>query len=272
MRTRRSSLANALGQIIRFDDTDNVQLWDIGANLAFRLKDVTSDTTPFIVRVGAPTAAILVDSSGDVGLGIDSPTAALHVLRSGGAGNMLQLTNGGLVQLNLEDTTGANWEFQVESGGGNRFLVNETTTNGVEALFASSGNLFLRGRLTVCATATGGTPGCAPSNTTLPDYVFEPGYELMPLSELEEFVRTEKHLPNVMSAADAKDGIDIFAFQLQLLEKVEELTLHTITQQKTIERQNEQAKQQAKEKDERIAKLEQRLSRLETFLTAGSAD
>ncbi|MEO1367803.1 MAG: hypothetical protein AAFX50_11555, partial [Acidobacteriota bacterium] len=48
-----------------------------------------------------------------------------------------------------------------------------------------------------------------------------------------------RHLPNVPSAADisAAGGINMTELQLRLLEKVEELTLYTISQQKLLDAQ-----------------------------------
>jgi hypothetical protein len=72
----------------------------------------------------------------------------------------------------------------------------------------------------------------------LPDYVFEPDYALLPLDELQRFVDDRHHLPNVMSARDmeAAGRIDMKALQLQMLEKIEELTLYTLQQQEEIDR------------------------------------
>jgi hypothetical protein len=73
--------------------------------------------------------------------------------------------------------------------------------------------------------------------TTLnvPDYVFEEGYELPPLSEVKDFVLREKHLPDIPSAAEiGETGVNITEMQMKLLAKVEELTLYTIAQDKTI--------------------------------------
>jgi hypothetical protein len=62
-----------------------------------------------------------------------------------------------------------------------------------------------------------------------PDYVFEDDYELMSLSELEQSIRTNKHLPGVPSANEVKTaGLAVGAMQANLLEKIEELTLHVI--------------------------------------------
>jgi beta-glucosidase-like glycosyl hydrolase len=61
----------------------------------------------------------------------------------------------------------------------------------------------------------------------------------MPLEEVDSFIRKEKHLPNVPSAADVlKDGIDIALMNAKLLEKIEELTLYVIMQQKQLDEQS----------------------------------
>jgi hypothetical protein len=67
------------------------------------------------------------------------------------------------------------------------------------------------------------------------DYVFEPDYDLPSLTSVEQFIITNKHLPNVPSAAEVKEnGIDVAQMDEILLRKVEELTLYTIEQQKLI--------------------------------------
>ncbi|MDD3077752.1 MAG: hypothetical protein PHH37_01440 [Paludibacter sp.] len=71
---------------------------------------------------------------------------------------------------------------------------------------------------------------------SLADYVFSPEYELMPLQEVESFVKTNNHLPDVPSAAEVKEnGLNMGEMQNKLLQKVEELTLYVIEQQKQID-------------------------------------
>jgi hypothetical protein len=74
------------------------------------------------------------------------------------------------------------------------------------------------------------------ANGTWADYVFHDKYKLMPLSEVETFIATNKHLPNVPSAKQVKeDGINVSEmFRIQQ-EKIEELTLYIIEQNKKIE-------------------------------------
>ncbi|MCU0352107.1 MAG: hypothetical protein MUF43_14970 [Flavobacterium sp.] len=71
----------------------------------------------------------------------------------------------------------------------------------------------------------------------IPDYVFKEGYNLMPIEELEKYIKNEKHLPNIKSESDfAKSGkMSLSEMNTKLLEKVEELTLYTIQQQKQID-------------------------------------
>jgi len=79
-----------------------------------------------------------------------------------------------------------------------------------------------------------------------PDYVFEkfftgtsllnPAYEFLSLSEIEQFIEKHHHLPKIPSAAEIdKKGLSLKEMNLVLLEKIEELTLHTIAQQKQID-------------------------------------
>jgi trimeric autotransporter adhesin len=73
------------------------------------------------------------------------------------------------------------------------------------------------------------------SGAAVPDYVFDPDYRLMGIEQLEQFIAGEKHLPNIPSAAEIKDkGLNMSDFQMKLLEKIEELTLYTVRQAKTI--------------------------------------
>ncbi len=74
-----------------------------------------------------------------------------------------------------------------------------------------------------------------------PDYVFAPEYELLPLYELETYINTNQHLPEIPTAEEVeKNGIAVGTMNVQLLKKVEELTLYTIEQQKQIDEQDKQ--------------------------------
>jgi trimeric autotransporter adhesin len=100
----------------------------------------------------------------------------------------------------------------------------------------------------------------------VPDYVFEPGYNLMPIKELENFLATEKHLPNIPSAAEIKQkNLNLGRFQMKLLEKIEELTLYVVNQEKVINQKDAELsvlKSQNCNLDRRLSALEQFLSKV----------
>ena len=75
------------------------------------------------------------------------------------------------------------------------------------------------------------------------DFVFDKTYKLRTLSEVAQYIKLNKHLPDVPSTAEVnKEGIDIAQTQAILLQKVEELTLYVIEQNKKIERLNKKVK------------------------------
>ena len=77
------------------------------------------------------------------------------------------------------------------------------------------------------------------------DYVFDKKYKLPSLKEVEEFIKKNKHLPDVPSASEVVcNGLDLGDNQAILLRKIEELTLYAIEQNKKIEAQNETIKSQ----------------------------
>ncbi|MCR6638676.1 MAG: hypothetical protein NVV82_06695 [Sporocytophaga sp.] len=77
---------------------------------------------------------------------------------------------------------------------------------------------------------------CVKSTSDWSDYVFANDYKLLSLSEVERFIKANKHLPDVPSAEEVtKAGIDIAKMDAKLLQKIEELTLYVIEQQKQIE-------------------------------------
>jgi len=76
------------------------------------------------------------------------------------------------------------------------------------------------------------------------DYIFEDDHQLMPLDSLERFVKTNKHLPGIPTEAEVmENGLDLGEMNKKLLEKVEELSLYIIEQEKRIKNLEKQLKQ-----------------------------
>ena len=69
-----------------------------------------------------------------------------------------------------------------------------------------------------------------------PDYVFKDTYKLRPLSEVEKFVQSNHHLPEIPSETEIEEnGVSVGMMNNLLLKKIEEITLYLIEQEKEIE-------------------------------------
>ncbi len=111
-----------------------------------------------------------------------------------------------------------------------------STTGQVSAGSISTTGTFSAASLSTPGQVAAGSIKVNNWTITAPDYVFEPEYKAQSLKETERYVRTNKHLPEIPSAAEMKaGGMDLAEMNLRLLKKVEELTLHAIDQEKRID-------------------------------------
>ena len=79
------------------------------------------------------------------------------------------------------------------------------------------------------------------SNTPTADFVFAEDYNLPKLEEVEKHIKENKHLPEIASAKEMeKEGVNVGEFQIKLLQKIEELTLYTIEQNKQLKLQQKE--------------------------------
>lgn len=68
------------------------------------------------------------------------------------------------------------------------------------------------------------------------DFVFKSSFKLKTLKEVEDFIAKNQHLPDVPSEKEVFDkGIDLASMNAILLQKIEELTLYVIEQNKKID-------------------------------------
>ncbi len=69
----------------------------------------------------------------------------------------------------------------------------------------------------------------------IPDYVFAPTYNLMPLNDLRTYLNTNRHLPNIPSATEMEaEPVDLGELTRLLLEKIEESTLYILQLEERI--------------------------------------
>lgn len=101
-----------------------------------------------------------------------------------------------------------------------------------------NGNALLQGKLEAKELKVTLTPTA--------DFVFEESYDLPKLEEVARHIKEKKHLPEIASAkVMEKEGVNVGEFQIKLLQKIEELTLYVIEQNR-----------QLKDQQEKIQKLE----------------
>ena len=142
----------------------------------------------------------------------------------------------------LESPTGNRWVLQ---SSGTDFRLGETTTLSIPTTrftILSGGQVGI-GTTYIPANYMLAVKGNVISEKVYvqlygswPDYVFKDDYPLMPLSELESFIKLNKHLPDMPSAREVeKNGQDLGDIQTKLLKQNEELTLHIIELNKRID-------------------------------------
>lgn len=106
------------------------------------------------------------------------------------------------------------------------------------------------------------------TDISVPDYVFESDYELKGLDFIANYVKSNKHLPEIPSAKEIeRDGLDVASMNLLLLKKIEELTLYAIKQEGEIKNQNVKSEQQndlIAQQRKAIELMDQRIKKLES--------
>jgi hypothetical protein len=144
---------------IRFEDFAAPRTWVAGVTGGgFAVADLTSGTSPFSIAPGPPNNSLRIASSGNVGLGTNTPAAGLHVRRIDGTAKLFveeasagqasrtlfQLQNNGEPKFGFKNTAfPQSWEFFASVG----FAVNEITNPGLEFVLSPSGSLTITGSL-----------------------------------------------------------------------------------------------------------------------------
>lgn len=71
--------------------------------------------------------------------------------------------------------------------------------------------------------------------TPTADFLFEEGYNIPKIEDVERHIKEKKHLPDIASAKEMeKEGVNVGEFQIKLLQKIEELTLYVIQLNKEV--------------------------------------
>ena len=154
-----------------------------------------------------------------------------HLKRTGSIpGDAFKVQAAGSMTLNTNGAINPAIGFFINSNNRNFFTVTEQQLlfkDATQDLFKVNASGYLSARKVIVTL-----------QNPYADYVFDKNYKLMPLSQVAKFIKKYHHLPNVPSLAEVEANnkqIDIGEMQVKLLEKVEELTLYIIAQQKQID-------------------------------------
>jgi len=219
--------------------------WWYGAGLVF-----ATSSGPDITNNSSAIERMRIDKYGRVGIGTDIPNNILHLKTSSGA-----------IAMTLQ--TGTSYSYLCNDGN-NIILASDLGTTGYKLLVSRSApdnSLIINsvGNVGIGTTSPGtkldviGTIRAQEVKVCLSqgcDFVFKNDYKLMDLKTLESFVTTNQHLPEIASEKEmVENGVNMKEMQMKLLQKIEELTLYTIEQNKKItELEKQNAKIQALEK------------------------
>lgn len=179
-----------------------------------------------------------IKNTGRIGIGTANPGAFLEI-----SGDVTAIPH-----LIFTNTISGNKKWQL-TGSANDFTITETGV-GTRMWFQAGGNIGIgtanpKSLLAVNGTVTAKKIVVTQDASFWADYVFAPGYKLRSLPAVASYIKTNGHLPDVPSAAEvAKNGVDVSSTQANLLQKIEELTLYAIDQDKKIAAQAQLLKEQ----------------------------
>lgn len=234
--------------------------------------------------------------SGNVGIGTTTPSEKLHIAANNNQGILIGNYNDRLNWSGTGEQPGYQISFAgyrdivpniigarisalrtnhccnaLDQGMELAFSVSKTAINGsneelVEALrINSNGNIGI-GTITPDAKLTvAGNIHAQEVKVTInagADFVFDNDYKLPSLKDVEYYIKTNKHLPEIASEKDMQNnGLLLAEINIKLLQKIEELTLYTIDQEKRISTL-ESEKSKLKSQEKRIKQLEENITLL----------
>ncbi|HSN59305.1 MAG TPA: hypothetical protein VLR49_00105 [Ferruginibacter sp.] len=201
----------------------------------------TSASNTFLLRNSSLDTIMRVRDDGRMGIGYNGSSYG-RTLNLGGTGINFYTSNesafGGAVF--PTDTSLVLWS---NSNADNYLVMQPSWGNTGIGTYTPNAKLHLNGSMLIGSNAARTATGYVLSvdgkiiaedvtiqiSTSWPDYVFNKKYQLLSLPDLETFIKTNKHLPNIPAAAQVeKDGIMLGDMNRRMMEKIEELTLYII--------------------------------------------
>ncbi|UII77357.1 tail fiber protein [Flagellimonas sp. HMM57] len=205
--------------------------------------------------------------NGNVGVGTTNPDIKLHVLKeevgvkSTHSASIIEAIDS---QLDLTSSAAGTWGSAINLIEGNglsntdiwSFARQTTNGNGDSSLRINFGNLNRHDNTSLATFKSNGNVGIGTASPDAkltvkgkvhaeevkvdlsvpgPDYVFKEDYELKSLEEVQDHIKKHGHLPNIPPAKEMEEnGIELGEMNMKLLEKIEELTLYILEQERRL--------------------------------------
>ncbi|HCT30016.1 MAG TPA: hypothetical protein DIW31_04650 [Bacteroidales bacterium] len=215
---------NSTGDVILTDAGNSTSTWNIRGNTGTNPTNNfigTTDNQDFVIRTNN-YERIRVTSDGSIGIGT-IPQHRLHV-----AGDVFFSTGENSETFVIQNGPSGYNALRYD-GDNNLLLLQENAGNvGIGTTDTKGFKLAVAGRVIAEEVIIRLQPW--------PDFIFNSNHKLRSLSELEQFIKTNKHLPEIPTEKEAQEqGIGVGEMNAKLLQKIEELTLYIIDQNKRIE-------------------------------------
>jgi hypothetical protein len=295
---------------LKFEDTVSTVDWGLIANDvvdSFSLQDLTNATTPLTVEANAPDGALYVDSNGTVGFGTTTPvgnTRSIHIFGAAGddafsglglnpnvgpafnfgySGSSFGRSSGFFNVRPDASAVAPNPSIRFATQNLQRMIIDRNGNVGIGQFGAVVGSnpgtsplakLHVQGNARIEGTLqTTGSISVGGVTLNVPDYVFAPDYKLLPLKQVAAYIEQEKHLPGIPSAPEiqSQGKLDLGEMQMNLLKKVEELTLYAIQQDETVGKQKAEIAELRQTNEDQRAAIAALMARVEALEHAHSA-
>lgn len=229
--------ADALNGHIRLFETD-------GSNPSTHFTQIERNGNAFHIFQNDGTGyqqVFTANMNGNVGLGTTNPTAGLHILNNESSSVLIQTVGVNNADLVFQSGTNQSDIVIKNAAGSLRSLLRfNEDADGATLSFQNRIGGIADEFLKISGKGIVYAKEIVVQTTAFPDYVFNEEYKLMPITEVESYIKNEGHLPNVPCARDIEtNGLTIGDMQVVQMEKIEELTLYIIQLEKKLQAQAE---------------------------------